>query len=496
MYLDKRTLLGADSGPILATDAESARRGEYKNYIRQKKNQLHEFRKTLNGRIITATFTVAAMTVIVKAAALFKEILVAHRFGAGDALDSFYIAILLPTFLMGIFGDSFNAAFLPVYVETRETAGALASQRLLANVAAGSLFILFAAAVLLFLFSNLLLPLLGSGFTPQKLAVASLLMVPLLGSLALSGLNSLWRGALTVHDGFAVSALTPIVHPLLILSTLIFFFSKVGIYTLAFGTLLGSCADLALCGYALRKRGVALMPRWYGFDRPLRRVLMQYLPMVAGAMLLGSTALIDQTMAATLDTGSVSALNYANKIVMLPLLIGVYSMAVAIFPSFSRLGANGDWTAMRNVLATYTRLVLLASVPLTLMLITFSQPLVALFFQGGAFSRSDTQMVGKILALFSLQIPFYALGILYVRAISAIKRNQILMWGTVISVAANASLNVVLMRLIGLPGIALSTSIVYFLSCFYLRMMLVRALAQEEAQAFGPVCALPSGSLT
>jgi putative peptidoglycan lipid II flippase len=494
MHLDNHTILDADISPISAISDRSDQSTDHESYLGGWRKRLREFRESLSGRIMTAAFAVAAMTVLVKLAALLKEILVAHRFGAGDALDAFYIAVLLPTFLAGIVGDSFNAAFIPVYVEIRETAGAQASQRLLANVAAAGLSALFAAAVLLGLFSDLLLPLLGSGFAPQKLAVARLLMLPLLGSLALSGLNSLWRAALTVHDGFAVSAITPIAHPLLVLVTLVAFAANLGIYALAYGTLLGSCGDLVLCGYALKKRGIALRPHWHGFDQPLRRVLMQYLPMVAGAMLLGSTVLIDQSMAATLDAGSVSALNYANKLVMLPLLVGVYSMAVAIFPSFSRLDANGDWIGLRRILATYTRLILVVSVPVTLLLIIFSQQLVALFFQGGAFSRSDTHLVGEVVALFSFQIPFYALGMLYVRAISAIKRNQILMWGTVISVALNAGLNLVLMRLIGLAGIALSTSIVYFISCCYLRLTLTRALSQREAQTLGPMCAIPSGS--
>ncbi len=134
------------------------------------------------------------------------------------------------------------------------------------------------------------------------------------------------------------------------------------------------------------------------------------------------------------------------------------------------------------MLSNYCRVILLLSVPLTLALVEFSEPLVRVMFQGGIFTREDVHLVAQVQALLCLQLPFYAVGILYVRAISAIKRNQILMWGTMISVVANTSLNVVFMRIMGLPGIALSTSVVYLISCCYLRFMLLRALSQHEGE--------------
>src|SRR5260370_15646291 len=159
--------------------------------------------------------------------------------------------------------------------------------------------------------------------------------------------------------------------------------------------------------------------------------------MVAGALLMGSTVLVDQWMAAMLKTGSVSALNYANKLLAVPLNVGVYSLSIAVFPVFSRQSASKDWQGMRRVLATYTRLILVVSVPLTIILMTYSEQLVAIMFRGGAFSAKDVHLVGNVQALLCLQLPFFALGLLYVRAISSLNRNQTLMWGAIVSVIAH-----------------------------------------------------------
>ncbi len=253
-----------------------------------------------------------------------------------------------------------------------------------------------------------------------------------------------------------------------------------GIYALAAGVVLGTVGELAIAGYGLRQLGIPLLPRWYGIDSWTRRVMRQYAPSVTGALLMGGTTLVDPAMAAMLGSGSVSALAYGYKLPALVVSLGLSSLSTAILPSFSRLSANGDWREMRRVLLSYTILLALVTIPLTGLLIVISRPVVSLFFQGGAFTAADTNLVARVQMMFCLEIPFYSIAILYVRAISSLKRNHLIMWGTLISVSSNIGLNILFMRMIGLPGIALSTSAVYAISCTYLCLMLFRALRQHE----------------
>ena len=64
-------------------------------------------------------------------------------------------------------------------------------------------------------------------------------------------------------------------------------------------------------------------------------------------------------------------------------------------------------------------------------------------------------------------MPFYLMGIVLVRLISALKANHLLMWGAVLSVGLNIALNYAFMQWLGVSGIALSTTVVYVVSfCF------------------------------
>jgi putative peptidoglycan lipid II flippase len=110
----------------------------------------------------------------------------------------------------------------------------------------------------------------------------------------------------------------------------------------------------------------------------------------------------------------------------------------------------------------------------TIVLCVFSVPLTRLVFQRGNFTAADTQLVSNVQTCFALQIPFYLGGTLLVRYFASANATRVMMWGAVLSFGANVSFNYLLMRPLGVVGISLSTSIVYFLSFAFLLFMLKR----------------------
>jgi putative peptidoglycan lipid II flippase len=161
------------------------------------------------------------------------------------------------------------------------------------------------------------------------------------------------------------------------------------------------------------------------------------------------------------------------------------SLGTAVLPHFSRMVARSEWGAIRHTLRTWARLIAVVTIPLTVLMVVGSTSIVRFAFERGAFSRHDTQIVALVQAMYVIQIPFYTAGILFVRMLTSMQRNRTLFWGTGISLPLNIALNYVFMQRMGVAGIALSTSVMYVVSCAYLGFMLHRALiAVEEAPAF------------
>jgi putative peptidoglycan lipid II flippase len=116
----------------------------------------------------------------------------------------------------------------------------------------------------------------------------------------------------------------------------------------------------------------------------------------------------------------------------------------------------------------------------------FSKPLVRALFQRGAFTATDTDLVSQVQVCYLIQIPFYVAGLLFVQFLSSIRRNHVLMYGSALNLVLDVVLNLVLMKVWGIAGIALSTSIVYVVSFAFLSTCSLRALAHQR-RFTGPV---------
>jgi putative peptidoglycan lipid II flippase len=292
---------------------------------------------------------------------------------------------------------------------------------------------------------------------------------------------------LNAIEKFALPALIPILTPLAVLFCIAVWTRSSSGYALAFGTVAGSFLEAAFFYYLVKKYQIIGSLRWHGIDPRVHSVLSQTGPMMAGALLMGATPVVDQTMAAMLGSGSVAALSYGSKVPAGLLAIGAMALSTATLPYFSRMAAENDWQGCRHTLKRYSVLILSASIPITIVLIIFSRPLVRILFQRGAFTAMDTDLVSRVQFFYCLQIPFYVLCMLFVRFISSVRRNDILMYASAVNLIIDVAMNLFLMRIWGVAGIAFSTSIVALVSLSFLSACSIRLLSQKSTPILSPV---------
>lgn len=227
------------------------------------------------------------------------------------------------------------------------------------------------------------------------------------------------------------------------------------------GTINGFFIEAIILGFGLRRHGIHLRPKWNKKNPHVRAVMGQYTSILAGTFLMSTTILVDQAMAAMLSPGSVAALNYGSRLVSMGLGLIASSIATAAFPFFSKLVTKKDWPTLWQTLHVYLRWIFIITVPTLLLIFAFSEPIVRLIYERGAFSAEDTHLVAQVQALFVLQIPFYIGGILMVRIISSLQANQVLMWASGLNLIIKIILNYLFIQWMGVAGIALSTSLMY-----------------------------------
>ncbi|MBT8253413.1 MAG: virulence factor MviN [Flavobacteriaceae bacterium] len=429
----------------------------------------------LSGLLKNATLRniirVGILTVFVSLLGFFKEILVADRFGLSELLDTFLIAVLVPMFIFGVFFGSFQSVFIPNYVtemKTGKNIGSFQSTSFLLTLGVSIFFLIIA-----FLFTDVYLETFFKGHTPQYYALIKKQFYYVAPCIIFWGFSGLLKGLLTIDDEFIHSSVSGIFTPLAIIICILFFRDQFGDLVLAMGTLIGGVMGTSyLLIFALRRNLIHLKKP--DFDSVNIRILFKQLPAkLSSSMLNNINPLIDQYFAAQLIVGSIAALNYGIKIPTFAITIAGLALSNVLLPYFSKQAVE-NYKATFDKLKIILRYIMISSGLVVVVLALLSTPLITIIFERNAFTAADTIIVSKIQQMYLLQIPFYITGLIMVKFLTSINRNNFMVLTSLISLILNIVLNYILIRQMEVYGLALATSLVAFVNSLILYFYILK----------------------
>jgi putative peptidoglycan lipid II flippase len=438
--------------------------------------------RRFGGALVGSLFMVAAGAAATRVAATIKDLVVANRFGTGDALDAFLIAFALPVFLAGTFRSAFFSAFVPRFLDAGVRGGEEGASDLLRRTLIIQIVLLAVLAGTLALAARPAVALIAGSFPPDKREMTRQLIVALTPFVLLDGLAGIYTATLNARGRFVTAALVATVPPLVTLVAVLALSRTYGVGTLVGGAVAGAALEALLAASLVRRLGVRVLPAWTRPGPAAVDVLKAFAILAGGGVLMSANTVVDQAMAATAGGGSVASLGFAAKIPTAVLGLAGLALGTTMLPHYAAYAANARWGEMAAALRRHAVQVAAAGAGVALVLAVVSRPLVRLLFQHGSFGADDTLRVASIQSLYALQIPGFLVGIVAARYLNALGRDR---WILAVS-ASNFILNLVgdwvLLRWIGLPGIALSTSLFYSVAAVIL-LLLCRKAAREKIAA-------------
>jgi len=438
---------------------------------------------SVNRRVFRAMAVVTAAGILVKVAATAKEIAVAGVFGRSDAMDAFLTAALIPGLLINLISESMNQALVPTLVRVREREGHDRAQELLSNSMMWMCLLLATASAGMALAARGFFPLIAWHYPAAKLDLSVRLFYALLPVVLLTGIATNCTAVLNTFDRFATPALAPLVIPVTIVAGALLWGGRMGVWAMVYATLAGSLIHAALVAGMMEAHGYRFRLRWHGMTEASWEVARQYGPVLLSSIVASGGLLVDQGMAATQPAGSVSALVYASRFVgvVLTLLAGAISTALA--PYFSRMVALEDWKGCRSTLHTWVLATGLITVPITVALMCGAHLLIRITLERGAFRPTDTAVVTPVLAMYAIQIPFFACSRIFYRFLVALRRTDLILYCGVLNLVLDVVLNLILMHWFGVAGIALATSLwavsTFLFLCYWTWRLLPQKYAAE-----------------
>jgi len=414
---------------------------------------------SVNRRIFRAAVSVSGAVILVKIVATVKEFAVAGVYGRSDAMDAFLAAALIPALLVNLISESMNQALVPTLIRVRDLDGPDRAQQLLSSCMLWMCLLLAAASAAMALAAHGLFPIIASNFPAAKLELSIRLFYGLLPVVLITGIATNCTAVLNTFDRFAWPALAPVAIPLTIMAGTLALGPRFGIWAMVYSTLAGTLLHAGAVTWMMNAHGYRFSLRWHGMTEATREVAGQYGPVLLSSVVASGGLLVDQSMAAMLPSGSVSALAYANRFVSVVLTLLAGAVSTAVTPYFSRMIAARDWEGCRHTLRTWVRLMAFVSAPIAAILIVGAHLLIRLTFQHGAFGPHDTAVVTPVLAMYALQIPFFASSRVFYRFLVAMRRTDLVFYCGLLNLVLDIVLNLVLMHWFGVAGIALATSL-------------------------------------
>lgn len=377
---------------------------------------------TLGRSVAMASAVVAAGFVGSRLLGIARTAAIADAFGTDPELSAYWVAFRLPDLIFQVLaGATIGSAFIPTFARYFGRRSPEAAWRLASSMLNLLLVLTALLALLAFALAPLLVPLLAPGLGEdsgrerelQDLAVELTRIMVL--SPVLFAVSGLVTGVLNARYRFLLPALAPMLYNLSIIFGALVLSGPLGVHGLAVGVVAGAALHLLIQVPGLWRAGMHYFPVADWRDAGVREVGRLMGPRVLGLAAGQANFFITVFFASFISDASISALNYAWLLMMMPL--GIFGMAIstAVFPLLAEQ-AGSDPQALRRTISQALRVILFLTIPASLGLILLRDPLVAVLLEHGAFASTDTEVVAGALL-------FYAIGLFAHGAIEILARG-------------------------------------------------------------------------
>ena len=369
--------------------------------------------------LLKALAKVGSMTFVSRILGFVRDTLIARVFGAGMMSDAFIVAFKIPNLLRRISAEgAFSQAFVPILAEYKSQRTVDDTHHLISRVATWLGLILVVVTLLGMLAAPWIVALMAPGFTadhPKMDLTVQLLRITFPYIFFIS-LVSMAGGVLNTYNKFGIPAFTPVWLNVSMIAAVLFFADHFAspIKVLAWAVFFGGFLQLAFQIPFLKQIG--LLPRFdlHLDDDGVWRILKLMGPAVIGVSVAQISMITNTIFASFLDTGSVSWLYYADRLMEFPTGVLGVALGTILLPSLSKAYAGKDEREYSQLLDWGLRLTFILAAPAAVALAVLAAPLVIALFHYGKFTTHDAAMTEQALIAYSIGL----LGLILVKILA------------------------------------------------------------------------------
>ena len=391
--------------------------------------------------LLKTAATISGLTLLSRITGLARETLTAAYFGAGSQTDAFFVAFRLPNLLRRLFAEgAFSQAFVPVLGQIKAQKGESAALLLARHAALVLTAALALISVLAIVGAPILVWLMSGGFSGDTATFDLTVMLTrwMFPYILMISLVALASGVLNTWSEFKAPAFAPVLLNVSFIGCAILLspYLSQPIWALAIAVILGGIAQLVLMMVALKKtvsssksidasaaltrnndpissddtdiaswraqrsNPWSLREAWN--DEHVRRVLRLMVPATLAVSVAQVSLIINTHIAARLQSGSVSWLSYADRLMEFPTALLGVALGTVLLPSLTKANSEQNMVRVNQLIDWGLRLVILLAIPAAVGLAVLAIPLAAVLFHYGRFDHQDLLMTAQAMTGYSV----------------------------------------------------------------------------------------------
>lgn len=407
--------------------------------------------------------TIIVITLVSKIIGFGRELLLSYFYGASNVTDAYFIAITIPSVILGFIIQSISSIYIPQYSGIENENGTEDANKFTSNLINISILLLTIVVIASILFTEPIVKLFASGFEGKTLVLTVGFTRISIFSVYFIFLTRLFSAYLQMKNSFLITSLVGIPHAIVLMISL-FLSVKIHIIMLPIGIVVAALFQFTILIPSLLKRGYKYHKIINFKDNNIKKMAIMSLPVMMGLSVNQINVLVDRTIASRITEGGISALMYARYLNDFVVAIFVLSLTTVIFPSISKLAVANDLLSIKKSLIGGITAINIIIIPATIGFVVFATPIVQLVYKRGAFDVTALTLTSSALFFYSIGMLGASLRIVLSKFFFSLEDTKTPNLTAVVAVVINIFLNIILSRYLGIGGLALATSIAAIVS--------------------------------
>lgn len=436
---------------------------------------------------------IAVLTIISKFAGFLRDVFVAQAYGATSVSDAYFYAYQIPSLaliLLGGLGGPFYTATVAVFskivTDVTQKPDETVKKTFYQFVTITAL-VFGVLSVLVYIFSDTIIGLIISQGAPELIKIASMQLKIMSPMILIGGVIGIYYGVANVYREFFYTSLSPLMASITIIFALIFLPNDKYGLILAYSTLVGAVFQLILQLPACFRVGLFYRPSFSFSSNEMRQLGEILFPAMLGTTVGQINVYIDMFFTSGLEEGAWSAVSYGNKIFQFPVGVITTAFLVPLFPMFSSFVGQKDFSSLKEYFHKGLNSLWFLSFPVFALMAIFSYDAIKFLFERGAFDADDTFLVSQALFFLSVSIIPYVARDALTRVFYAFNDSRTPFLIAILSIAVKSVMNFIFVKIFGVGGITLSTTIVTFFNMIMLGILIMPKINLEYAKFVKPL---------